>query len=255
MITFAYEPDKQKDAMREFFETLPFVLPCKYCRANLIEHYEALPLEPALQSRERLTKWLYDIHNLVSKKLRSQGQTVPDAPPFSAVKQHYEERLAYGCSKTFFPGWEFLFSILESHPLSKSEQPLPFPNAPPKETLKTKEKLLQWNYLAGTCRFNYVCKFWKLLPAVLPFEEWRNLWKQELKHCSSHTWATPSTAKRALWKVRKIIEEKLELLNRTTFYDLCKMIRYYKSGCANKQTRQTKTCRRLRTATRKHKNN
>jgi hypothetical protein len=275
MITFAYKPEKQKNVMRQFFEVLPFVLPCKYCRSNLIEHYEALPLEPALQSRETLIKWLYDIHNLVSEKLRSQGQTVPDPPPFSAVKHHYEERLAYGCSKTFFPGWEFLFSILESHPLSKSEHPLPFPNAPPKQTLKTQKQLLQWNYLSGSCRFNYVCRFWRLLPEVLPFEEWRAIWKRHTKNCCSKTWSDKDVAKRALWKVREAIEEELELLNRTTFHDLCKMIRFYKSGCANKQTKQTKTCRRLlpkaknavgqtassgltrrlQTATRKHKSN
>jgi hypothetical protein len=253
MITFAYKPEKDKAAMRQFFEVLPFVLPCKYCRANLIEHYETKPLEPALQNKETLTKWMYDIHNMVSAKLRSQGQTVPEAPPFSAVKQHYEERLAYGCSKTFFPGWEFLFSIVESHPLSKSEHPTPLPDAPPKSELKTKEELLQWNYLSGSCRFNYVCRFWKLLPDVLPFDEWRAIWRKESKDCCEATWKTKESSLRALWATRKTIEKELELLNKTTYHDLCKMLRYYKSGCAYKQNRNTKTCRRLRTTTRKHR--
>ena len=252
-ITFAYEPDKQKNAMRHFFEILPFVLPCKYCRANLVEHYEKLPLEPALKNKETLSKWLYDIHNLVSAKLRSQGQTVPDAPSFSLVKAHYEEQLAQGCSKTYFPGWEFLFSIVESHPLSKSEQPRPFPDAPPKHTLKTKEELLQWNYLSGPCRFNYVCRFWRLLPEVLPFSEWRTIWKESSKECCQKTWESKADSLRALWKTRKAIEERLELLNRTTYHDLCKVLQYYKSGCSYKQNKQTKTCRRLRRTTRKHR--
>jgi hypothetical protein len=268
MISFAYKPEKDKAAMRQFFEILPFVLPCKYCRANMIDHYEKLPLEPALKSKESLSKWLYKIHTLVNEKLRSQGQTVPEEPPFSAVKKHYEERLAYGCSKTFFPGWEFLFSIVESHPLSKSEQAVPLPDAPPKTQLKTKEELLQWNYLSGSCRFNYVCRFWKLLPAVLPFEEWRTIWKQESKECCEETWKSKESSLRALWATRRAIEKKLEFLNRTTYHDLCKMLRYYKSGCAYKQNRNTKTCRRLlpkakktpsrltrrlRTTTRKHR--
>ena len=253
MITFAYEPDKQKNAMRQFFELLPFVLPCKYCRANLIEHYKTLPVEKALQTRETLTKWLYDIHTLVNEKLRSQGQQVPEEPSFAKVKEIYQERLDFGCSKTEFPGWEFLFSILESHPLSKSEQPLPFPDAPPKQSLKTKQDLLQWNYLSGSCRFNYVCRFWKLLPEVLPFQEWREIWKQEIKDCCSNTWESKDKSLRTLWKTRKTIEEKLDLLNKTSFSDLCKTLRYYKSGCGYKQYRNTTTCRRLRSSTRKHK--
>ena len=251
MITFAYKPEKDKAAMRQFFEILPFVLPCKYCRSNLVKHYEALPLEPALQSRASLTEWLYDIHTLVNEKLRSQGQEVPKEPPFSKVKEVYEERLAYGCSKTEFPGWEFLFSIVESHPLAQDE--LPLPDAPPKETLKSKKKLLEWNYLSGHCRFNYVCRFWKLLPDVLPFEEWRTIWKQEIKDCCSADWKTRKESRKKLWEIRKTIEEKLELLNRTTFHDLCKTLQFYKSGCAYKQNRNTRTCRRLRTTTRKQK--
>lgn len=253
MISFAYKPETQKNAMRQLFEVLPFVLPCKFCRANLIEHYEKLPLEPALKNKETFTKWLYDIHNLVSDKLEKQGHKQEDPPPFSAVKQHYEERLAYGCSKTFFPGWEFLFSIVESHPLSKQEKPTPFPDAPPKQTLKTKEELLQWNYLSGTCRFNYVCRFWKLLPEVLPFEEWRSIWKEKSKDCCEKTWETKATSLRALWNTRKAIEEQLDLLNKTTYHDLCKMLRYYKSGCAYKQNKNTTTCRRLRRTTQKHR--
>ncbi len=112
MITFAYEPATQKAAMKEFFESLPFVLPCKYCRSNLVEHYESLPVVTALGSRAALTKWLYEIHNLVNAKLRNQGMSVDPDPPFEAVQAHYKERLAYVCSNTFFPGWEFFFSIV-----------------------------------------------------------------------------------------------------------------------------------------------
>jgi hypothetical protein len=255
MITFAYNPEKDKSAMRHFFEILPFVLPCKFCRSNLVKHYEALPLENALDSKETLTLWLYKIHTLVNQTLRKQGQEVPKEPPFSAVQEIYEQRLEYGCSKTMFPGWEFLFSIIESHPLSKTEQPHPLPGAPPKETCKTKQELLQWNYLSGECRFNYVCRFWRLLPEVLPFQEWRSIWKSESKGCCSKTWESKSDSLRALWKTRKAIEEKLQLLNKTTFHDLCKTLRYFKSGCAQRQFRQTRTCRRLRASTRKHRSN
>ena len=252
-ITFAYRPENDKAAMRQFFELLPFVLPCKYCRSNLVKHYEAIPLEPALKSRETLSKWLYEIHGLVNQTLRSEGHAIAKDPPYSEVKTIYEERLAFGCSKTEFPGWEFLFSIVESHPLAQDE--LPLPNAPPKETCTSKKKLLEWNYLSGECRFNFVCRFWKLLPHVLPFDEWRVIWKEDLNDFSARAWKTKRSSFQALWRIRKTIEEELSLLNRTTFHDLCKTLRYYKSGCANKQNQATRTCRRLRTTTRKHKSN
>lgn len=252
MCTFAYKPSVDKAAFRQFFELLPFVLPCKFCRSNLVAHYEKLPLEPALQSRETLTNWLYDIHNLTNAKLRSQGREVPEDPPFAAVKKHYEERLAYGCSKTFFPGWEFLFSIVEAHPLGSKETPLP--EAPPQESLRgaSKTTLLKWNYVSRQCRFQSLCQFWSLLGEVLPFPEWRAIWNQTLKHTSSATWKTKASSLKTLWSTRKTMEEKLALLNKTTYHDLCKMIRYYKSGCASNSNRGTRTCRRL-ASTRKQK--
>ena len=243
MITFAYKPDKQKAAMRQFFEVLPFVLPCKFCSSNLVSHYEENPLEEALDSKESLSKWFYEIHNLTNEKLRKQGQKIPEDPPFSKVKEMYEERLTFGCSKTDFPGWEFLFSIVETNPLIHKESPLP--EAPPKESCKTKKEMLQWNYLSGSCRFNYVCRFWRLLPHVLPFEEWRTLWKEEIKKESSQL------SLRSLWQARKHIEDKLSLLNRTTYHDLCKVLRYYKSGCAHAENKQTRTCRRILSKTKR----
>jgi hypothetical protein len=236
--------------MRHFFELLPFVLPCKYCRSNLVKHYETLPLEPALKSREALSKWLYEIHSLVNQTLRSEGHAIAKDPPYSDVKTIYEERLAFGCSKTEFPGWEFLFSVVESHPLRKEEQPHALPNAPPLESIRPTDRLtlLRWNYLSKQDRYEEVCKFWRLLPSVLPFEEWRTLWK---KTGQAKFPSTKDSAFRSLWKTRKEFEEELELLNKTTYHDLCKMIRFYKSGCASSKNANTITCRRLRNATRK----
>lgn len=250
LITFAYNPKTQKDDMRRFFELLPFVLPCKYCRAHLVDHYAALPLEDALRSQDAFSKWFYKIHGLVNETLRSEGSSIPPDPPYIMVKEIYEQRLAYGCSKTFFPGWEFLFSILETHP-SKSESPLP--NAPPKATIDPQNELqlLRWNHISPSSRLTYVCEFWTLLPKVLPFEEWRTLWMDQIKDSCDRTWKSKETAFRVVWKTRKAFEEKLDLLNRTSYHDLCKMIRYYKSGCASSQKRTTRTCRRLQT--RKHK--
>jgi hypothetical protein len=249
MITFGYNPTRDKHEMRQFFEVLPFVLPCKYCRANLAQHYEKLPLEPALVSRETLTRWLYDIHNLVNAKLRGQRVKVQANPPFDEVKEIYGERLEYGCTRTTFPGWEFLFSIVETHPLTSQDAAIP--NAPPLERLDQtdKKELLKWNYLSKQCRFEYMCRFWSLLPKVLPYTEWRDAWKDSCKEFCKEIWTSKPKSLRSLYKLRKDFEAKLDLYNRTTFHDLCNDLKFYKSGCAAARFAKTRTCRRLRRKT------
>ena len=241
LISFGYTPS-QKKAMEDFLDALPFVLPCKFCRSSLITYYEELPPSDALQSRESLGKWMWKIHGKVNEKLRSQGQTIPPDPTFGMVKQVYMGRLQYGCTKTEFPGWNFLFSIVENHPFTDS--PTPMPGAPPLESIDPSDvnTLLKWNYLDPKIRFEYVCKFWKALPEVLPFPEWRRIWKdQELSFCQS-TWPSKSDARRGLWKIRKAIDTQLYHLQKSNFRDLCNDLKLHKSGC--NKSRKARTCRK-----------
>ena len=72
LITLNY-PEKPSYAVRkqyyDFFNNLRYIIPCIYCRKNYIEHLNEIPLEPHLDSRQLLVKWLIDIHNLVNKTL------------------------------------------------------------------------------------------------------------------------------------------------------------------------------------------
>ena len=149
LVTFGYNKlDKQK--YKDFFETLPFVLPCKFCRSSLVMYYEKLPVADALDSKESLSRWLWKIHGHVNQKLRDQGQRIEPDPMFAQVKKIYDERIAYGCTRTEFPGWEFLFSVVENHPLAKGDTSTPMPDAPPLESLvgASDTELLKWNYLS-----------------------------------------------------------------------------------------------------------
>ena len=101
-ITFAYEPGQH---VKELFEMLPYVLPCKFCRASLTVYLRADPID--LTSRETLSRWLWRIHNAVNDKLRKQGQDVAADPTFESVKMYYMDSLASGCTQTHFPGWTF----------------------------------------------------------------------------------------------------------------------------------------------------
>lgn len=245
LVTFAYQPT-QKKHMQTFLESLPFVLPCKFCRSSLITYYQELPPSDYLQSQETLSKWMWKIHGKVNQKLRSQGQTIPPDPTFALVKKIYSERLAHGCTKTDFPGWDFLFSIVENHPLAKGETSTPMPDAPPLESLDSSnvEELLKWNYLDPKVRYSHVCKFWSCLPDVLPFAEWRHAWKTHGSSFCQTTWASKQEALRGLWKIRCAINQDLRQLNKTSFRELCNDLRLHRSGCG--KSRHARTCRKKR---------
>jgi hypothetical protein len=224
-----------------FLEHLPYVLPCRYCRASLSTYYKELPYTEA----DDLELWMWKIHNKVNGKLRKEGQHKPANPSFAKVHEVYKERLGYGCTRTEFPGWEFLFSIVKNHPLT-SHDVHPIPGAPPVETLATDLEKNQWNLLDPTIRFAHWISFWQSLPTVFPYNEWTDAWNESLDIQSSPMeWITMGQAMKSLWSLRCSFEEKLALLNKTTYKSLCNDLTFYKSGCAN-QNIQTKTCRRLR---------
>lgn len=245
LITFAYPnpTSAQRKALAAFFGALPYVLPCKYCRANLTEHMEALPLEPALQSSTpfALAKWLWGIHNRTNAKLRAQGLEVAPDPDFSTVKRIYLERLAAGCTRTKFDGWEFLFSTVENHPFSRQAVAgTPMPDAPPDAAaVADKAARNRYNVMTPEERLTESAAFWAALPSVLPFPEWRRAWAA----CSTD-WSTRASALKSLWGIRCRMERELELLNKTTYDSLCRELRSYRSGCS--ASKRGKTCRKKR---------
>ncbi len=91
-LTFNY-PDnptqKIKNVYKRYFTLTGDILPCKYCRASYKEFIKELPIDGALESREKLVRWFYEIHNKVNDKLRKQGRKIKD-PSFRDVCKHYE---------------------------------------------------------------------------------------------------------------------------------------------------------------------
>lgn len=249
-ISFAYELH-QKKAVRALFEVLPFVLPCKFCRASLTEYMREDPLELALESRDTLTHWLYRIHNQVNDKLRNQGQPVPENPSFESVAKAYTDSLQSGCTQTFFPGWNFLFSIAENHPLAKpNRNSSPMPDAPPRNPGMTDDELNYFNLMSPNERMPYYKPFWLSIGDCLPYPEWRSTWKSLAKQCplakSIHSqWSL----KRCLWKMRCAMESQFELQGRTKFADLCQTLAEHRSGCS--KSSRAITCRKMRSSNRR----
>ena len=86
----------RREKMKDFFETLGFVFPCKYCRESYHKFIKELPIDNFLDGRKSLTKWLYKIHNKVNNKL---GVPKCDIPSFEDVYKEYDTYRAE-CSKT-----------------------------------------------------------------------------------------------------------------------------------------------------------
>jgi hypothetical protein len=238
MISFNPTISNKKDLF-DFFSSLPYVLPCKYCRASLSEYVREYPLEDAIKT-DTLGKWLWNIHNCVNAKLRGQRLKVEPDPPFSKVKKLYEERLSASCTKTEFPGWEFLFSVVENHPHSRlSIGGKPIQNCPEPTAINDPLEKNRWNLMCADERLPFVLQFWKSLPKVLPYPEWRAIWNQ----CEPD-WSSRKSSLKSLWTIRCRMEKELELLNSTDFYTLCKELRTHRSGCS--KSKRAKTCRKKR---------
>lgn len=236
LISFSKTVDP-KD-MRAFFWTIPYVLPCKYCRKSFSENSMKSPIDEA----ESPAKWLWQMHNKVNSKLRLQHlqhKSVSD-PTFKSVEKIYEERLQSGCTRTAFEGWEFLFSIAEAHPLSRQlRTSIPIQGHPAIETIIDPLERNLWNVMEPEERFVYYKQFWKLLPLVLPFPEWTDRWQ---KASSLNTAICRKECLKGLWAIRRHMEKDLELLNRTTYDSLCKELQKHRSGCASSM--RGKTCRK-----------
>ena len=94
ILTFIY-PEKpnqyEKEKMKNFMNSIRFILPCKYCRLSFTKYMKSLSIDDYLDSRDLCIEWLYRIHNKVNKKLRIQGFCKHSNPDLEDVKLHYKK--------------------------------------------------------------------------------------------------------------------------------------------------------------------
>ena len=80
-------PSKQeKKNYKDFILKLQYVLPCKYCRQNLVKNFKIMPLDMChMENRETFSRYLYDLHEHINKMLgKKSGLTYLD------VQERYE---------------------------------------------------------------------------------------------------------------------------------------------------------------------
>ena len=248
-ITFVYNPEN-KVLMREFLETIPYILPCKFCRASLTDYYKELPYEIAddspLDSQIGLARWMYNIHNCVNDKLRQQGLNPSKDPTFSDVQEFYINWLKESWENQLVTWWDFLFSVAYNHPKESTKHSKPMPNCP--TSVKHCNDICEknkWNVLGKRERLYWFKRFWDFLPAVLPLEiqkKWVEIQKNNkpILNCRRATIAW-------LWRMRCGLDSNFK----DPFTSICKKIAIYSSECSKSLT--VNTCRKQRQKYRKTK--
>jgi len=84
---YPVEPtEEDKKLYRNFVLSLKDVLPCKYCRMNLIKNFKQLPLKMAdMKNRETFSRYLYNLHELVNRMLNKKSNL-----SYDDVRERYE---------------------------------------------------------------------------------------------------------------------------------------------------------------------
>jgi hypothetical protein len=221
---------------RDFWLLLPYVLPCKFCRASLGTYYKKYPV-PTKGSD--LPKWLWSIHNCVNSKLRSQGLPVAEDPPFEMVHAKYKSQYEQGCTRTNFPGWIFLFCICDNHP--KYGKTSPMNDVPTREPTSFEDRNI-YNLLTPDERLIFYKQFFKSIPHAFPYEEWRLSWNKHSSKGFNTAFKNRSSLLKWLYTIQCGMNKDLNWLAKDSYYGLCKVIRDHRSGCGS--DKHAKTCRR-----------
>jgi hypothetical protein len=236
LVTFDYHYTPEHATIYgHFFETLPYILPCKFCRASLTDYYREHPFDP----RRDLKKWMYDIHNCVNDKLRKQGLNPSADPPFSKVKTFYNTWKKCDWRERLSTFWDFLFAVAYNHPKETASHSKPMPNCPPNiEQCKDKCELNKWNVLPLCDRLYWFKRFWSFLPAVLPTDIAEH-WKEVEKH-HPPTLECRRSALTWLWRMRCGLDTDFK----DPYTSVCKRVAAYSSDCGKKK--RAITCRKHR---------
>lgn len=184
------------------------VLPCKFCRASTTEFVQKHPL------RGDPGKWLFDIHNMVNRKLRTQCKDAPAVvdpgpdPAFEEVRKRYDAMKAIDG----VPGRDFLFSIAAN-----------YPDTPEEVNMATQRTFLHH------------------LGESYPFDELREVFaaylaKNEVELSSRKTYM------RWMYGLLNALSKKSRS-SIPSFRGYSQRVLYYKTGC-EKKSYKGKTCRK-----------
>jgi len=78
--------NEEKIYYRNFILSLKHILPCKYCRINLLTNFKQLPITMNdMKNRESFSRYVYDLHELINRMLNKKSNL-----SFCDVRERYE---------------------------------------------------------------------------------------------------------------------------------------------------------------------
>lgn len=188
----------------ELLLTIKDILPCKFCRESTAHFMNELPL------KGNPGKWLYDLHNKVNHKLRTQSYQDPTVinpgpdPSFEDVKEKYDKMKPKN-----IPGRDFLFSIAVN-----------YSDDPTEDQMATQRHFL------------------KVLSKVFPFHDFESYYNS-----NPPTLENRQAYMKWMYGLLRHLS-KVFSVSIPTYKGYVQRAMYYKSGCS-KKTYKGKTCRRL----------
>jgi hypothetical protein len=185
-------------------------LPCIYCRQSFHQYVRELPIDGYLGTNRDLSFWLYSIHNKVNDKLLGQNLYVEENRDFLAVHEGYlklvKEVNREKCYNPL-PGWDLLYCILFNYPA------LP----------DVIEPIRREQYLI----------FFRLFPEVLPFENFKKVYRDHLRQFPIGNCLNRRDLK--LWGYRLERDYcRAVLLICPKFKERCQSIEMFRAGCNGK---------------------
>ena len=84
---YPIKPTKEdKENYYNYFNSLKNILPCRYCRDNLKNNLNKLPLKKSIfKNRETLSRWVYDVHEEVNNMLKKKSNL-----SYEDIRERYE---------------------------------------------------------------------------------------------------------------------------------------------------------------------
>lgn len=218
LITYGYPntPSNQdKINYGVFFNSMKYILPCKYCRMSLTKFYKQIPVEEHLRTKETLTNWLYQIHNKVNNKLRKQNLIKTPNPKKKEIDFIYEKMLENKCR---IPGWDFLYCMIFNYPKDK-------------DTLSYD-------------RINGYITFFSYIGKVIPCESYsKEYTKMIIKYPIQNFMDKNENLVNWLYKINCKIDHKLGF-KKKSFKRVCKVYESHRAkACSKKNHKGKSTCR------------
>jgi hypothetical protein len=195
----------KSDNPNEFLQEIGDILPCKFCRESTKEYIKQLPL------KGDAGKWMFDLHNMVNHKLRTQCRDDPAVinpgpdPEFEDIKRKYDLM-----KPNQIPGRDFLFSVAVN-----------YPDDPTDDQISTQRTFL--NRLSKVFPFVTFEKYIESNPPKLESQKTYMKW---------------------MYGLLTHLSKKFHV-SMPSYKGYVQRVMYYKSGCL-KKTYKGKTCRRLK---------